>query len=619
MSRKSKSGPEGTAKNDNSSADDSVISTAFWLSLTVFALLVPVVGGTVWFLNRPEIRATTDASKLIAPRPTDISGIPLPLVTFADITRSSGLDFQHFTGARGEKLLPETMGGGCAFCDYDNDGDQDIVFVNGCDWPWTKSPSEPQPTLKLFQNDGNGAFRDATIDSGLNVTFYGMGIAVGDYDGDGWVDIFVSSVGKDWLFHNENGHFKDVTAAAGVAGDEQAWGTSCCWFDFDNDDDLDLFVGNYVQWSREKDLALHSTLDGKQRAYGPPFQFDGSFPYLYRNDGNKFTEVSESCGLHVRNPDTGVPVSKAMGVVPVDVDDDGFLDLIVSNDTVQNFLFHNLGNGQFHEIASDAGIAYGERGLPRGAMGIDAARPRNDRSWTVAIGNFSNEMTGYYVAPKPMRFFDAANATGLGRATRLSLTFGILFVDYDLDGRLDLFCANGHLEESINKVQDTQFYAQPPRLYWNCGINSKPEFLTATADKIGEPFGERMVGRGSAFADIDNDGDLDLLIAGSGSAPRLLRNDNQLGHHWLRVKLKGTKGNRDAIGAALTLYVDGRAIPRYVNPCRGYLSSSELPVTFGLGTATAAERLEITWPDGQQQTLKSPEIDRLLTIEHPTR
>lgn len=603
---------------DSDRQDDAVIGIAFWSSLGLILTLAAVGALAIWYFKRPVTPVITEQSELKAPVSRDTSRIEIPRMKFTDITQESGLRFTHFTGARGEKLMPETMGGGCAFLDYDNDGDADILMINGCDWPWTNVPVDPQPTLALFANDGHGNFTDVTAQAGLQHTLYGMGMAAADYDNDGFVDLFISAVGRDYLFHNERGRFRDVTEEMGVAGADDQWGTSCCWFDFDNDGDLDLFVGNYIQWSREIDLSIHTTLDGKNRSYGPPLMFRGTFPYLYRNDGARFTDVTEQSGLQVRHPDTGVPVAKTMGVVPADLDNDGFVDLVVANDTVQNFLFHNLGNGSFREIAGDAGIAYDGRGDARGAMGIDIGRPRNDACWTIAIGNFANEMTAFYMSPKsPLHFFDAATATGLGPATRLYLTFGVLFVDLDLDGRLDLLAANGHLNDNINTVQETQHYEQSPRLYWNCGPRSKPEFLNVPPSNCGPDLALPMVGRGSAFADIDNDGDLDLLIAGNGSKPRLLRNDTELNRHWLRIKLVGTSSNRDAIGASVDVHRGDQVLPRYVNPCRSYLSHSELALTFGLGEAAAVDKVVIRWPGGQQQELTGLEVDRLHVIEQP--
>jgi hypothetical protein len=470
--------------------------------------------------------------------------------------------------------------------------------------------------MALYRNDGQGRFEDITKTVGLDVPFYGTGVAVADYDGDGWRDLFVSSLGPDRLYRNEQGRFTDVTTAAGVAGAADAWGTSAAWLDYDRDGDLDLFVGNYVRWSREIDKAQDFRLVGVGRAYGPPVAFEGSFPYLYRNEGEgRFTDVSAEAGVQVRNPNTEVPMAKTMGVAPLDLDEDGWTDIIVANDTVQNFVFRNTGRGRFEEIGATAGLAFDSLGNARGAMGIDTGWFRNDRCLGVAIGNFANEMTALYVAETDaLSFFDAALATGLGPPTRLSLTFGVLFLDYDLDGRLDILSANGHLEEDINKVQPTQFYAQPPKLFWNCGPEQSTEFLPVESDKVGPDLGERIVGRGSAYADIDGDGDLDVLLTASGGPPRLLRNDQKLGHHWLQLRLVGPAPNRDAYGATVRLFVAGQVLRRDVNPSRSYMSQSDTVLSFGLGTAASIDKVEIRWPDGSLQTVTDLAVDQRHTV-----
>jgi hypothetical protein len=545
-----------------------------------------------------------------------------------DVTESAGIDFVHENGAYGDKLLPETMGGGCAFLDYNSDGDQDILFVNSERWPWDPRPAPEVPaTLKLFANDGSGHFEDATAAAGLDVSLYGQGCAVGDFDNDGDSDLFISAVtptadgqpdaqtGPHRLFRNDGGKFVDITADAGVAGYPGDWGTSCGWLDYDNDSDLDLWVCRYVVWTRDFDLAQDFRLTGGERAYGRPQVFTGMHSLLYRNDGDaKFSDVSEEAGLYIENPATLAPLAKSLGVTFADFDVDGRMDVVVANDTVQNLLLHNLGDGQFEELGAICGVAFDSEGNARGAMGMDAACCRNGEDcYVIAIGNFANEMSAFYVSqPKSMQFTDEAVANGLGPNTRLVLTFGVMFLDADLDGRLDYFQANGHLEDEIAKVQASQTYEQPPQLFWNAGPASKLEFIPMTVTSVGDDFVRPIVGRGASLADIDADGDLDILIAATGAAPRLLRNDQALGRHWVRFNLvgNGTTSNRDAIGASVTLYAAGERQVRTVMPTRSYLSQTEKILTFGLGDAAGIERVEITWPDGAQQTLTDLEFDR---------
>ncbi|PYR20716.1 MAG: CRTAC1 family protein, partial [Acidobacteria bacterium] len=479
-----------------------------------------------------------------------------PDVAFVDITRQAGVTFEHENGADGQKLLPETMGGGVAFFDFNNDGRPDLIFVDSRPWPWSArvTSHERQSRLVLYRNDGGGHFTDVTRAAGLAVDLYGMGVAAADYDNDGWVDLFVTAVGANRLFRNIGGRFVDVTRPAGVEGRADQWSTCAAWLDYDRDGDLDLFVCNYVRWSRDIDLQQDFRLVGIGRAYGPPRTFEGTFPYLYRNDGHgHFTDVSASARVQIRNPATGVPMAKSLGVSPVDLDADGWPDLVVSNDTVQNFVFHNERNGRFMEIGARSGIAFDAYGNSRSAMGIDAADFRNDGSLGIAVGNFANEMTALYVSQQaPLQFADEAIIAGIGPASRSALTFGVLFFDYDLDGRLDLVTANGHVEDEINKVQASQQYAQPPHLFWNAGAGGPATFVPVAPRAGNDLFGP-MVARGAAFADIDGDGDLDLVLTSIKGAPRLLRNDQHSGHHWLRLMLTGTRANRDAIGAAIEI------------------------------------------------------------------
>ena len=595
--------------------DDAVVGRAFVWSASLIVLALMIGAGLYWKMNqKPQVvesKTTFEPPK--HPKPLMVE---IPEMPFKDITDSAGIHFKHESGAAGEKLLPETMGGGCAFLDYDNDGDQDILFVNSCRWPWDDVPVDPPPTQSLYRNDGDCQFTDVTKSVGLNVTFYGQGVAVGDFDGDGDVDLFFTAVGLNRLFRNEDGKFVDVTAETGVAGQVDQWSTSCGFIDYDNDGDLDLFVANYVKWTRDFDKAQPFTLTGRERAYGRPQNFPGTYPYLYRNDGGKFTEVGASSGLHVTNPARkDIAVAKSLGVTFVDADLDGYMDIIVANDTVQNFLFHNKQNGTFEEVAVLHNVAFDQQGNARGAMGIDSVRFRNGEHLAIVIGNFSNEMTALYVTRgDSMDFVDEANATGIGYQSRLELKFGTLFVDVDLDGRPDIVSTNGHLENEINKVQLSQQYAQTPHFFWNCGPESPTEFAQVPKAKCGGEFMKRMVGRGSAVADIDGDGDLDLLFVAVNSPPRLLRNDQQLGNHWLRVDVSGPKQNRSAIGAQVKVeWANGKQIGQ-VMPTRSYLSQSELPVTFGLGKIDTIERVTVTWPGGQKKVIDSPKIDQLLRV-----
>jgi hypothetical protein len=617
--------------------DDAIIGVALRWSVVVL-VVVAVAIGTAAYALRPQtstkpVKQTQLAEVAVRAAPPGAA----PYVPFVDVTRQAGIHFRHSNAANGRKLLPETMGGGCAFFDFDADGDQDLLLVNCLDhWPLDKNvgvssrashderspPRSGEPTIAtstMYRNDGKGNFEDVTAGSGLDVSLFGMGAAVGDYDNDGRVDVFISALGKNRLFHNEgSGRFRDVTDEAGVAGADDAWSTCCGWFDFDNDGDLDLFVGNYVQWSREYDESQNFQLTGGGRAYGRPQNFQGTFPYLYRNDGGRFHEVAEEAGLHIRNRDTHVPLAKSLGVAFADVDRDGWIDIIVANDTVQNFLLRNEGKGTFRELAVQTGIAFDMNGNARGAMGIDVARFRDDDVLGVAIGNFANEMTALYVAyGDQIQFMDEAIPTGLGPVTRTSLTFGLFYFDYDLDGRLDLLTANGHLEEDINRVQPSQHYEQPPHLFWNCGSKADTEFRPVTEKQSGPDLFKPLAGRGASYADIDGDGDLDVLVTATGQAPRLLRNDQQLGHDWRRFKLVGTQSNRDAIGAWIKVELEDRVLWRQVMPSRSYLSQVELPVTFGLGRDAEVRRVTVHWPRGAIQQVQVDGENRAVEIVEP--
>jgi hypothetical protein len=625
--------------SDEESRADDIIRGAVVksiIALIAFALLF-VFFYVARNLSQPPPRNPRLSTVSLPPSQSKFFAQP-PVMPWKDITTDSGITFIHRNGESGDKLLPETMGGGCGFLDYNNDGAIDILFVNSRDWV-ESSQSSHESTLSLFANDGSGKFRDATEESGLKCDNYGQGCAIGDYDNDGWVDIYVTgtsfksvvtadlganhigngTVGPNRLFKNCAGNFKDATSIANVSGSFEDWSTGAGWFDYDNDGDLDLWVCNYLKWSKEIDLNQGFKLSGGMRAYGRPQAFAGSYPRLYRNDGNSvFVEVSESAGIRVNASATKSPMAKSLGLAFNDFDRDGFVDIAIANDTVQNQLFRNNGNGRFDDVGVFGGFAFDSDGNARGGMGIDVSFARqNHNSACVAIGNFSNEMTAFYVSqPSSFIFSDEAVANGLGPASRKFLTFGVFFIDADLDGRDDLVHVNGHLESDIELIQASQSYKQPPQFFWNAGQDSSIEYIPLSAKEVGDDFVKPLVGRGASYADIDSDGDVDILFTSLGSSPRLLRNDQSLGHNWLRVKLvgNGSTSNAEGVGAFVEATTrSGRKVLRFISRTRSYLSQTENVVTFGLGKDFIDE-LVVIWPDGKVQKVPVSSINSQITI-----
>ena len=521
-------------------------------------------------------------------------------VRFTDITQSSGIHFVHHNGAFGSKYLPETLGPGCAFIDYDNDGYPDILFVNGQDWPGHRQAAS---ALGLYHNNHNGTFTDVTAAAGLNISLYGMGVAIGDYDNDGFDDIFVTALGQSRLFHNNgNGTFADVTASAGLAGINE-FSTSAAWVDYDRDGKLDLIVANYIQWSPETDLRC--TLDGTHKSYCTPESYKGSSARLWHNLGNgKFEDVTKKAGLY----DTG---SKGLGIAVLDYNNDGWPDLLIANDTQPNKLYLNNGNGTFTEKAVTAGIAFSEDGVARAGMGVDAADYDRSGKPSVIISNFSNQMMSLYHNEGNGLFVDEAPRSSIGRASLLTLGFACFFFDYDLDGWPDIFVANGHLDSDIERIQKRISYRQPPHLFHNLG-NGKFEQAAASA---GTAFAAPRVARGAAYADIDNDGDLDLLITTNAGPALLFRNDGGNHNHALRIKLRGTSSNRNGIGAVVRIEYDGEKQWQMLRSGSSYLSQSELVLTFGLGQKTTVASVQITWPSGKTDQLTNVAADQTITVE----
>ena len=583
--------------------------------LRLFVLLSATVFGVACQKNTPVTETAGSASPAASPT-LDVAASPSPSastlpplpeklapVEFTDITAQAGIKFRHNNGAQGKKYLPETNGSGCAFLDYDNDGWQDLLFINSIDFE--DAPKKRKSVMALYHNNQNGTFTDVTAAAGLAKPLYGMGAAIGDYDNDGWQDIFVTALGENKLFRNAgNGKFTDVTAKTGVGGAATDFSTSAAWLDYDKDGKLDLFVCNYVQWAIEKDV--NCSLDGTNKSYCTPEKYEGQQSRLYHNTGAKFVDVTEKAGLLEQ------PLGKAMGVAVVDYDRNGWPDIFVANDTQPNKLYKNNGNGTFSEEGMIAGVALSEEGKARGGMGTDFADIDGSGNPSIIVGNFSNEGLALFRNQGKGLFTDDAPASNVGRDTMLSLTFGAFFFDYDLDGLPDIFMANGHVADDINKVQPKITYAMRPQLFRNEG---KKKFTEVTR-KAGKPFAKPVVARGAAYGDFDNDGDLDVVLTTNGGPAYLLRNDggNQL--RFARFKTVGAGSNRDGIGAKVTVFLpDGTKQWQVVHSGSSYCSQSELPLTFGLGRNNKIDRAEIEWPSGKVDKLTNLTANQLFVVK----
>jgi enediyne biosynthesis protein E4 len=520
-------------------------------------------------------------------------------VHFEDITKAAGIHFIHNNGAIGKKWLPETMGPGVAFIDYDNDGWQDILLVNGMDLP---GQVRKHTTLALYHNNQNGTFTDVTQKAGLAVEMFGMGVAIGDYDNDGHDDIFITTLGQSHLFHNNgNGTFTDVTKQAGLLGPNE-FSTGAAWVDYDRDGKLDLVVANYVQWTPATDITC--MLDGKTKSYCTPEAYKGTSVRLWHNRGDgTFEDATQKAGLYDTN-------SKSLGIAVFDANQDGWPDILISNDTQPNKLYINNTNGTFSEKGVASGIAYNEDGIARAGMGVDAADYDRSGSTSVVITNFSNQMLALYHNERNGLFVDEAPQSDVGHASLLTLGFGCFFFDYDLDGWLDLYIANGHIEDAIERVQPRVRYAEPPHLFHNL-TNGKFQEVTKL---VGASFAAPRVARGAAYGDINNDGALDVLVATNGGPAALFRNTGATNHS-LRIKLVGTKSNRDGIGTDVKVTAGSDAQTKSLRSGSSYLSSSELILTFGLGAHTQADAIELRWPSGQTDSLKNVAADQIITVK----
>jgi hypothetical protein len=524
-------------------------------------------------------------------------------IHFRDITAQAGIHFTHNNGGFGKKWLPETMGPGCAFIDYDNDGYPDILLINGNDFPGHSHAGAT--TLKLYHNNGNGTFTDVTRKAGLAVPMFGFGVAVGDYDNDGFDDIFVTALGQSHLFHNNgNGTFTDVTKSAGMWGPNE-FSTGAAWVDYDRDGKLDLVVANYVQWSEQGDL--YCTLDGAHKSYCTPESYKGTSMRLWHNlGGGKFEDATQRSGL-------GDPTSKSLGIAVLDYNGDGWPDIVIANDTQPNKLYLNKKDGTFEERGVAAGIGFSEDGIARAGMGVDAADYDHSGHASIMISNFANQMVSLYHNEGNGLFVDEAPQSEVGRATLVTLGFGCFFFDYDNDGWQDIFVADGHIEDQIERVQKRVSYAEPPHLFRNLGGG---KFTEVTA-QMGNAFSAPKVARAAAYADIDNDGFLDVLLTTNAGPTYLFHNEGGTNHS-LRVKLMGTKSNRDGIGAVVRVASGSDKQWKMLRSGSSYLAQSELVLTFGLGSLTKADSIEIQWPSGQVDKLSNIDAGQTVTVQEGT-
>ncbi len=537
---------------------------------------------------------------------------PAQGVTFRDVTVAAGIGFIHDNGGSGREYMPETMGSGCAFRDFDDDGDADILLINAS--PLHEDASERQSTMALYRNDGSGRFSDVTALAGLKQPLYGMGSAAADYDNDGDIDLYVACLGANRLYRNQgNGRFEDVTAEMGVG--DSTWSVCAVWLDYDRDGDLDLFVGNYVQWTAERDDWLSARSNA--RSYAPQL-YDPEYSRLYRNDGRRFVDVTAESGI-------GRKPGKGMSAVALDYNGDGWPDILMSNDTMPDYLYRNNGDGTFTEDGLLAGIAYSAAGEAKSGMGVDAGDVRNAGREDVAIGNFSYEMISLFQNQDGAYFTDRTLPSGVGHPSAPFVTFGIFFFDYDLDGRQDLFAANGHVDSRIRQTRPHLSYAQRPLLYRNEGDGSFRE-VGARCGDLADP----LVGRGAAYADYDGDGDLDVLVATNNGRPALYRNEGGNRNRSLRVKLIGggappddryrkpdggaTWSNRDGIGAKVRLRSGELTQTRSVRAGSSYCSQSELILTFGLSGARAADEVEVVWPSGRIERINNITAGQTVTV-----
>jgi hypothetical protein len=506
-------------------------------------------------------------------------------IKFIDVTASSGINFTHNTGAFGQKWLPETMGSGVVLFDFDGDDQLDILFVNGAKFPGKPGPTTTQ---KLYRNKGGMKFEDATRSAGLAIERYCMGGAAGDLDNDGDQDLYLSCVGTDLLLRNDGGRFSDISTSASLSR-EYEFGASVALLDADKDGLLDIFVGRYVTWTPETDLVCK--LDGTNKSYCTPEPYTGASPRFYQNEGGlKFTDRTREAGIEK-------PDAKALGVAVLDLDQDGWLDIAVANDTQPNLLYRNKGDGSFEELGLIAGMAFDETGVARGGMGIDAADYNGSGKQSLVIGNFDGEQLSLYENVGDSLFIDSAAPARIGRPTLTSLSFSTFFFDYDLDGDLDILVANGHLEPEIEKIRATVSYAQPTQLFANDGSGRFTEVTATHGGDLAMP----RVARGAAWGDLDGDGDPDVVISTNGGPGQIFENTGDHGN-WVKIDVRGSGGNRDGVGSVVEVAAGGKTQRWLVRTGSSYLSQSQVLPLFGLGSASQIESVTVIAADGSRHT-----------------
>ncbi len=615
-----------TASRDGEGAE--LINQAFRRSLAVLGVAALAAGAIVmWRSQQPAPRQTSAT----VPPPADAAATARPVrerfgstVRYRNITEEGGITWTRGLADPEGRLLPDALGGGVAVLDADGDGALDLIFTDSCEWTGAPFESEPRSgsgarsgIVLLRGTSGAGMrYADVTGEAGLSIPMYGTGVAVGDIDADGREDILVAGVGRVALLLNRSApgkpRFEDVTDRAGLgtiaADPDSAWFTSAAFLDSDRDGDLDLILARYVRWSPEIDALVDYRIDGTRRAYGPPTGYEGLDLVHLRNDGGRFTDVSTESGVQVRNPSTGVPVAKSLGLCILDADGDGDMDVVVANDTVANFLLLNDGSGRFAEAGGRSGIAYDRHGAATGAMGIDAAWLRSDPALrasedvAIAVGNFANEPDSLYVSRgRTPAFSDDAVIEGIAAPTRAVLTFGLAFTDADLDGHIDLVQANGHLEPDVSRFLPSQAFAQRGQLFLNTSRvrGGAAPVLAEMPRADGCALRSPWVGRALAVADLDGDGDEDIVMTQMSGPPAVLLNEQDSGHAWIAIDLKGPEGNPTAIGAEIELRACGQVQRRTVSGARSYQSAMPATATFGLGACERIDEVKVRWPDGE--------------------